>query len=170
MRERQVWSLGQEDLLEKGMATYSSIPAWRIPWTEETMGFSPWIGKESDMTEQPTLVLGRAALKESGQQEGPEFPPGQGRRISAVGWGSRSQCPLQRLCTWPAHTSWIEGPPRSLFIQLEELGCSYHSRFSPGTRVWSASLQFSMWGTLWASQTRLSTKEKRLDFILFPRF
>ena len=31
----RVWSLGQEDPLEKGMATHSSIPAWRIPWTEE---------------------------------------------------------------------------------------------------------------------------------------
>ena len=30
-----VWSLGQEDPLEKGMATHSSILAWRIPWTEE---------------------------------------------------------------------------------------------------------------------------------------
>ena len=34
--ETWVRSLGQEDPLEKGMATYSSIPAWRIPWTEET--------------------------------------------------------------------------------------------------------------------------------------
>ena len=32
--ETQVWSLGQEDLLEKEMATHSSILAWRIPWTE----------------------------------------------------------------------------------------------------------------------------------------
>ena len=31
----QVRSLGQEDPLEKGMATHSSILAWRIPWTEE---------------------------------------------------------------------------------------------------------------------------------------
>ena len=30
-----VWSLGQEDPLEKGMATHSSSLAWRIPWTEE---------------------------------------------------------------------------------------------------------------------------------------
>ena len=30
----QVRSLGQEDLLEEGMATHSSILAWRIPWTE----------------------------------------------------------------------------------------------------------------------------------------
>ena len=34
----QVQSLGQEDPLEEGMATLSSIPAWRIPWTEEPGG------------------------------------------------------------------------------------------------------------------------------------
>ena len=33
-----VLSLGQEDSLKKGMATYSSILAWRIPWTEEPGG------------------------------------------------------------------------------------------------------------------------------------
>ena len=33
--ETQVWSLGQEDPLKKGMATHSSILAWRIPWAEE---------------------------------------------------------------------------------------------------------------------------------------
>ena len=38
MQETQVQSLGQEDLLEKGMATHSSILAWRIPWTEEPGG------------------------------------------------------------------------------------------------------------------------------------
>ena len=36
MQETRVRSLGQEDPLEKGMATNSSILAWRIPWTEET--------------------------------------------------------------------------------------------------------------------------------------
>ena len=35
MQETQVRSLGQEDSLEEGMATHSSILAWRIPWTEE---------------------------------------------------------------------------------------------------------------------------------------
>ena len=35
MRETQVLSLGWEDALEKGMATHSSILAWKIPWTEE---------------------------------------------------------------------------------------------------------------------------------------
>ena len=38
MQETQVQSLGQEIPLEKGMATHSSIPAWRIPWTEEPGG------------------------------------------------------------------------------------------------------------------------------------
>ena len=42
MREIQVRSLGQEDSLEKGMATQSSILARRIPWTEELAGYSPW--------------------------------------------------------------------------------------------------------------------------------
>ena len=36
MQETQVQSVGQEDSLEKGMAIYSSILAWRISWTEET--------------------------------------------------------------------------------------------------------------------------------------
>ena len=35
MQETQVQSLGQEDPLEKEMATHSSILAWRIPWMEE---------------------------------------------------------------------------------------------------------------------------------------
>ena len=35
IQEIQIQSLGQEDPLEKGMATHSSILAWRSPWTEE---------------------------------------------------------------------------------------------------------------------------------------
>ena len=38
MQETQVWFLGREDPLEKGMATHSSFLAWRIPWTEEPGG------------------------------------------------------------------------------------------------------------------------------------
>ena len=38
MQETWVQSLGQEDRLEKGSATHSSILAWGIPWTEETGG------------------------------------------------------------------------------------------------------------------------------------
>ena len=52
MQETQIQSLGQEDPLEKGMVTHSSILAWEIPWTEEpdrpqsTGSISP---KESNM-------------------------------------------------------------------------------------------------------------------------
>ena len=38
MQETQVWSLYQEDPLEKERATHSSILAWKIPWTEEPSG------------------------------------------------------------------------------------------------------------------------------------
>ena len=38
MQETWVLFLGQEDPLEKGMATHSSIIAWRIPWAEEPVG------------------------------------------------------------------------------------------------------------------------------------
>ena len=41
MQETQVQFLGQEDPLEKGMATHPSILAWRFPWTEELVSYSP---------------------------------------------------------------------------------------------------------------------------------
>ena len=63
MQERRVWSLGPEDALEKEMATYSSIFAWKIPWTEEPgggftksstdWGSSRWTSKEV----MSTLIL-----------------------------------------------------------------------------------------------------------------
>ena len=49
--ETWVQSLGGEDPLEKGMATHSSILAWRIPWTGEPGGLQSKGCKESDATE-----------------------------------------------------------------------------------------------------------------------
>ena len=49
--ETQVRSLGQEDPLEEGMATHSSILAWRIPGTEDLAGYSPQGHKKLDRTE-----------------------------------------------------------------------------------------------------------------------
>ena len=46
--------LDQEDSLEKGMATHSSVPAWEIPQTEEPGGLRPWGHTESGTTEQLT--------------------------------------------------------------------------------------------------------------------
>ena len=44
-------SLGQEDPLEKEMATHSSILAWEIPRQRRLVGYSPWGHRESDMAE-----------------------------------------------------------------------------------------------------------------------
>ena len=52
MQETGVQSLSQEDPLEKGMATHSSILAWRIPWTEEPGSYGPPGCKELDMTQE----------------------------------------------------------------------------------------------------------------------
>ena len=52
MWETWVLSLGQEDPLEKEMATHSSILAWRIPWTEEFDGLKSMGRKELDTTER----------------------------------------------------------------------------------------------------------------------
>ena len=49
-QETQVQSLGQEDPLEKEMATHSSSLAWRIPWTEEPSGLQSIGSQELDMT------------------------------------------------------------------------------------------------------------------------
>ena len=49
MQETWVQSLGREDPLEKGMATHSSILAWRILWTQDPGGLQSMGSKESDM-------------------------------------------------------------------------------------------------------------------------
>ena len=51
MQETRIQSLGQEDILEKEMATHSSILARRIPWTEKPGRLSPLGHRESDKTE-----------------------------------------------------------------------------------------------------------------------
>ena len=43
--------------LEKGMANYFNIPAWRIPWTEEPGGLQSMESQELDMTEQLNLIM-----------------------------------------------------------------------------------------------------------------
>ena len=52
MQETQVESLGQEDPLEKEMATHSNILAWRIPWMEEPGRLQSMELQESDKTER----------------------------------------------------------------------------------------------------------------------
>ena len=61
MWETQVQSLGWEDPLEKDVATHSSILARRIPWTEEPGVKSPRGHKESNTTEQLTILSSNSA-------------------------------------------------------------------------------------------------------------
>ena len=56
MQETQILSLGLEYLLEKEMATHSSVLSWKIPWTEEPDGLHG-VAKQSDMTERITLHM-----------------------------------------------------------------------------------------------------------------
>ena len=52
VRETWVQSLGREDLLEKEMATHSSILAWKIPWTEEPGGLEFFLLLYYEMTDK----------------------------------------------------------------------------------------------------------------------
>ena len=63
IQEIQVRSLGREDILEKRTATHSSIPVWRIPWTEELAGYSSWAHKESDTTERLRYTVGKGGYE-----------------------------------------------------------------------------------------------------------
>ena len=60
MQETWVWFLGQEDLLEKEMATHSSIFAWKIPWTEEPDGQSMELQRVGhDLPTKPQDIKGK---------------------------------------------------------------------------------------------------------------
>ena len=69
MQETWVRSLGREDPLEEGMATYSSALAWRIPWTGAWWGYSPWGHRELDTTEplnqDPPMCVLRPSLSQA---------------------------------------------------------------------------------------------------------
>ena len=54
VQETQVRSLNRKDPLEKGLATHTSVLAWRIPWTDEPGRLESMKPQELDMTEQLT--------------------------------------------------------------------------------------------------------------------
>ena len=56
MQETWIRVLGQEDLVEKGTATHSNIPAWRIPWTEEPGSLQSMGSQTVGMTERLALT------------------------------------------------------------------------------------------------------------------
>ena len=62
MQETNIQSLSQEDPLDKGMATHSSILAWKIPWTGEPDRLQSMGLQRLDRTEQLTLSLSELTL------------------------------------------------------------------------------------------------------------
>ena len=106
MQETRVRSLGWEDPLEKGMATHSSVPAWRSPWTEKP-GRLQSVGLQrvgySLATEQGSLVAQR--LK--------HLPGMRETRVRSLGW----EYPLEKemethSSTLAWRTPWREEPDR----------------------------------------------------------
>ena len=72
MQETQVWSLGQEDPLEKQMATQSSILARRIPWTEEPGGLqSMGLQSRTQLSNQVPSLFYKEVESPSSSVEGP---------------------------------------------------------------------------------------------------
>ena len=65
MPKARVQSLGQEDPLEKGMATHSNIVAWRSPWMEEPGRLQSRGRKESDVTEVTSHGLPTSVQREN---------------------------------------------------------------------------------------------------------
>ena len=97
-QEMRVWSLGQEDPLEKEMATHSSILAWKIPGQRMLAVCSPKGQKTSDMTKRlSTYVSDVSCWKQ-------DFPGVSAVRV--VMEGRLWKTPRTRLCHWQRSTLW----------------------------------------------------------------
>ena len=84
-QETRVRSLGQENPLEKEMATHSRILAWRIPRQRSLAGYSPWGHKESDTTKTHTLPLAIYLTHDNvymSKLPSPFFPPSPSSAMS----------------------------------------------------------------------------------------
>ena len=98
MRETWVWSLGWEDTLEKGMATRSSILAWRIPWTEKSGGLQT-MGSQRARHTEGTFTFNSWS---NGAQWACTVPHGR-RTEAVVRWihnTSQEQSPVAREALW----------------------------------------------------------------------
>ena len=101
MQENWVKSLGWEDPLQKGMATHSSILAWRFPWTEEPGRLQSMGLQESDTTE--TLTLQQMRRQGFVVQEVDSEP-----RIWIISWASVSSiCPQAEMERCVVHPEFL---------------------------------------------------------------
>ena len=145
MQETQVQSLGQEDLLEKEMATHASILAWKIPWTEEpgrlqSMGKQrvghnwatsfhfhfmllnqSWVhlptSSETNRDEEKPSTYCRHLARRSGSSHSEDLNLIALREeVLKAGWGKGLQGPDQLLHS--SQTGWHHGEVSSIFNLL----------------------------------------------------
>ena len=112
MLEMQVQSLGWEDPLEKGMATHSSILAWRLPWTEEpgrlqSTGSQTVRHDGSDLSHMHTRGLKQGFLSQGeGLREG-DAVSGSSPVVSADHFHCKDHVPTARgISLWGLNTIW----------------------------------------------------------------
>ena len=129
MQETWVWSLGQKDPLEEGMATHSSILAWRIPWTEEPGGLQSTglqrVGQTERLTHSPYVLIFCIQRETKLCTSPPDFTL---RTFPSRQWGRTPQLESHR----DSHTSDTEArgykaPTSSLEYEsllLENFSCS----------------------------------------------
>ena len=158
MQETQLRSLGWKDPLEKGMATHSSILAWRIPWTEEPGNYSPWAHKEMDTTERLSLSLD----SERGLGEWNQIARTT-RSFNCISQPCSSFC---LLCCWslPPPPS-THDPGDDLYflvhwgVSSPPLACPSGKSITSDRLVWNCRFLFKEdkhWGVIYASELRLN--------------
>ena len=95
VQETQVQSLGQEDPLEKGMATHSSILAWKILWTEEPRGLQSMGSQRVNLATNTHISKNMSSAKaaDSGQEQEAEV----GTLVKTF-TGKSSSCYCEKQC------------------------------------------------------------------------
>ena len=88
------------------MTTHSSILAWRIPWAEKPVGYSPWGHKELDMTERLKVFLGAQLVK--------NLPAVQETWVRSLGW----EDPLEKGTT-PTPVFWPENSMNCMYTHFQ---------------------------------------------------
>ena len=157
MQETWVWSLGWKDPLEEGMATHSSILAWRIPWTEEPGGLQcmglqrvrhDWATKHSTETKGWKFRPGgNLPLFFSGNSQG-----GLGRRLAPVwrnqeGGSPRPENPPEVAALVPTWISQISQTKQ--FLPLRTHGDSWKKKagtMAPDPLFFREIKEIETWG------------------------
>ena len=109
MRETRVHSPGWEDLLEKGMATHSSILAWRSLWTEEP-GRLQSMGSQSIRPNWTTFTFSRAVEKQASKtgRKGAEGVPKEEHPTQVSAMGTSCVVWTEKRHTWVwAREAWV---------------------------------------------------------------